>query len=554
MFKKNKKKNIDTDIFFNVKSNQKFDDLMERPLEKSVFLTYIFFIFFVVLIFVWRLYYYQVLNYEKYKKFSENNYIKSEVLFSDRGIVLDRNGKELVWNEGVDGDDKFGKRKYLTGVGLSHILGFLSYPKKDKSGNFYIKEYVGKAGVEKHFNEYLNGKLGKKILKVDAHHNILSQNSVIEPEVGKNLKLTIDLDLQKILYKALKRYVEAGDFVGGAGIIMNVQNGEILASVSLPEYDSNLMTEKNDKKKIKKYFKDKRNIFLNRVFLGGYTPGSIVKPFVGMMALENNIVKPNTSFYTTGRLILPNKWNPSRPTIFADWKNHGMVNLYKAIAQSSDVYFYIIGGGLHNILHYSDREGLGIDRLVNGFNNFSFGQRTGLERFKEKAGLVPNKEWKKKVFNRDWNVGNTYFTSIGQFGFLVTPLQAAVATAAIANGGKLIKPRISELSKVEIKRNLNYSEDNFKVIREAMRYTVLMGTTKALNLDFVKVATKSGTAQVKNNTKNNAWVEGFWPYEKPKYVFVILGDEGPIEHKSASVVMREVFLKMKENGLEKYFK
>jgi penicillin-binding protein 2 len=161
--------------------------------------------------------------------------------------------------------------------------------------------------VEKHFNDYLNGKLGKKILKIDAKQNIISQNSVILPEPGKNLKLTIDLELQKILYQALKDYIKTDNFIGGAGIIMNAKTGEILASVSLPEYDSNLMTEKNDKKKIKKYFVDKRNIFLNRVFLGGYTPGSIVKPFVGLMALENNIISQYTTFFTTGKLILPNK-------------------------------------------------------------------------------------------------------------------------------------------------------------------------------------------------------------------------------------------------------
>jgi penicillin-binding protein 2 len=174
---------------------------------------------------------------------------------------------------------------------LSHILGFLSYPKKDRSGNYFTKEYTGKAGIEKYYNSYLNGVLGKKILKIDAQRNIISKNSIIEAEGGKNLILTIDYNLQKNLNDSLKEYIEEGNYIGGSGIIMNSETGEILASVSLPEYDSNIMTDAKDKKKIKEYLTDKKNIFLNRTFLGGYTPGSIVKPFVGLIALENNVIK-----------------------------------------------------------------------------------------------------------------------------------------------------------------------------------------------------------------------------------------------------------------------
>jgi len=550
MFKKKLKKN--NEILFNVKSNENFDDLMERPLEKKIYWSYLIIYVLFLVISLWKLYDYQVLNYEDYKKKSQNNFIKSEVLFSKRGIIVDRNDNELVWNEDKE-NEEFSKRKYYKEVGLYHILGFLSYPKKDKWGKYFTKEYSGKAGVEKHFNEYLNGRLGKKMLKIDAHRNIISQNTIVEPEEGKNLKLTIDLNLQKVLYHALSDYIQEDGFIGGAGIIMNAQTGEILATVSLPEYDSNLMTEKDDAKKMKKYFTDKRNIFLNRVFLGGYTPGSIVKPFVGLMGLENKIITVNTSFHTTGRLILPNKWNPAKPTIFSDWKNHGTVNLFKAIAQSSNVFFYIVGGGLHGIKNYADREGLGISRLYEGYKSFGFGENTEVERLKEKAGLVPNQEWKKKVFKTNWNVGNTYFISIGQFGFLTTPLQVATALSSIVNDGKVLTPRITFLSKTKVRKTLPYSQKNINLIKKAMRGTVLRGTTQVLNLDFVQVATKSGTAQIKNNTKNNAWVEGFWPYKNPKYVFVILGDEGPIKHRSAAVVMRDVFLKLKEEGVEGYF-
>jgi len=554
MFRKNKKKN--NEMFFNTESNSNFNDLLEKPLKKKIFNFYIFSLFIIFIIFIWKLYSMQIVNNENFLTKAKNNFIKSEVLFSDRGIILDRNNIELVWNENKT-NREFSERKYLENIGLSHILGFLSYPKKDTSGNYFTKEYSGKAGVEKYFNEYLNGELGKKIIKIDAKRNIVSENSIIKPGLGKNLNLTIDYVLQKNLFESLNEYLEEGDYVGGAGIIMDVRTGEILSSISLPEYDSNIMTDGKEQDKIKEYLKDKRNIFLNRSFMGGYTPGSIVKPFVGLMALENNIIKFDEKIKTNGRLILPNPYTPSKPTIFSDWKNQGTVDLKKAIAWSSNVYFYILGGGLNGILNYSNKTGLGIDVMSKEYGEFGFGEKTGIEKFKEKIGLVPDREWKKKIFNKSWNIGNTYFSSIGQFGFLLTPLQAVVAVSSLANDGKILKPVISELGqKNNIKRVLKYSDKNLKNIREAMRETVLSGTTQSLNFDFVKIATKSGTAQIKNNTRVNSWVIGFWPYEEPKYAFVVLADDGPKGYNrgGASRTMTKFFLKLKEQKIEKYFK
>ncbi len=554
MFNKNKKKN--NEVIFNTHSNTDFNDLLEKPLERKTFVFFMIFIILIIVIFLWKLYGMQIVRNKEYIKKAKNNFIKTEVLFAERGIILDKNNKEIVWNE-KNSLFEFPKRKYLKNIGLSHVLGFLSYPKKDKSGNYFTKEYEGKAGIEKYYNSYLNGKLGKKIIKINAKREVLSKNSIVFPENGKNLQLTIDLDLQKNLRESLKEYIDEGSYIGGAAMIMNVNTGEILSSVSLPEYDSNIMSDKVDKKKIKSYLTDKKNIFLNRAFLGGYTPGSIVKPFVGLLALENNIIKPEIKIKTYGKLILPNRYNPSKPTIFSDWKNQGIVNLNKAIAWSSNVYFYILGGGLKGIKNYSYRKGLGIDILSKGYKSFGFGEKTEIEKFKEKSGLVPDREWKKKIFKRDWNIGNTYFSSIGQFGFLTTPLQALVAVSAIANNGKILKPVITELGKKgEIKRKLLYSENNFKAIRRAMRETVLSGTTQSMNFDFVKIATKSGTAQIKNNTRVNSWVIGFWPYDKPKYAFVVLADNGPKRYQrgGASKTMTKFFLKLKEKKLDKYFK
>lgn len=549
-----KNKKINNEIIFNTKSSAHFDDSLEKPLEKKIFNFYIFFILLIFSLFSWKLYQMQIIQSGEYLEKAKNNFIKSEVLFSDRGIIVDRNGMELVWNENKT-NKEFSERKYIVNSGLSHILGFLSYPKKDKSGNYFTEEYVGKAGVEKYFNNHLNGELGKKIIKIDAKQNIISENSVIKSGVGNNLKLTIDFKLQKSLAESLQKYIEQEGFIGASGLIMDVKTGEIISSISLPEYNPNILTDGVDKLKIKEYLVDERNILLNRSFIGGYTPGSVVKPFIGLMALEEKIVKANQYFKTSGKLILPNRWNPEKPTIFSDWKNHGRVNLYDAIAKSSNVYFYIVGGGLNGIEGYSNRKGLGIEKIKKGYSDFGFGEKTEIERFKEKTGLVPDREWKEKVFGKDWNVGNTYFTSIGQFGFLTTPLQLVVAIGAIANEGTILRPVISELGKQgDIKKELNYSKENFEHIKKAMRQTVTSGTTQSLNVDFVKFATKSGTAQIKNNTKVNSWVTGFWPYENPKYAFILLADEGPKEYKqSVSWAMRWFIDSLKEQGLDRYF-
>ncbi len=267
-------------------------------------------------------------------------------------------------------------------------MGFLSYPQKDKSGKFFSKEYVGKGGVEKYFNDILNGTLGKRKIEVNSAGKIIADNVVKEPLAGDNIHLSIDADLQEKMFSALKKYIKEKAFVGGAGAMMDVESGEILAMTSLPEYSSEVMTEAKDKEKIKKYLRDKANPFLNKVTYGEYTPGSIVKPFVAAAALKEKIIYPNKKVVTRGKLVIPNPYFPDKPSVFWDWKNHGTIDLNQAIAWSSNVYFYLLGGGYPP----EHIKGLGIEKLERYFKNFGFGEKTGIEKFSEKTGLVPNPE------------------------------------------------------------------------------------------------------------------------------------------------------------------
>jgi len=501
----------------------KFDGVLERPLGKMSFLGIFFVFIFVLVIFLGKAFYMQIIQGEDYLVRSIGNFKKSSVLFSERGVIFDRNGKELVWNE-KNIEDNFSKRVYINKIGFSHILGFLSYPQSDRSGNFFEKEYVGKAGVEKYFNEELNGKLGKKIIEINSVGEIISENKKELPEAGENIYLSIDLDIQKSMAYHLNDFITKYHFDGGAAVLMNIKTGEIIASISLPEYDSNILTNGKEKDVIKSYVFDKNNPFLNRVALGEFTPGSIVKPYIALRALKDDLIDPNEKIYTNGQIVIPNRYYPDNPSIFRDYKNNGIIDMKKALAVSSNIYFYILGGG------FEEREGMGINKLSENFKDFGFGEETGIFEMKEKEGLVPSIEWKKEVFGTNWNIGNTYYTAIGQFGFLTTPLQIVTAISSIANNGELLVPKMIKDSEKEIKRELEFDDKSYKIIKEGMREAVLMGTAQLLNIPEIKIAAKSGTAERGiNRDRVNSWITGFFPYDDPKYAFVFLAENGHSE-------------------------
>jgi penicillin-binding protein 2 len=209
-----------------------------------------------------------------------------------------------------------------------------------------------------------------------------------------------------------------------------------------------------------------------------------------------------------------------------------------AIAFSSNVYFYTIGGG------FEGQPGLGITRLNHYFDLFGIGDRTGISLLGEVEGTVPNPEWKEEIFDDDWRLGDTYFTAIGQYGFLATPLQILRGYAAIANGGYLVTPHVVLHEEPE-RVDLDLDRDDLEVIHEGMRRTVIQagGTARALERKDVEIAAKSGTAELDaSNSYVNSWVAGFFPYEEPKYAFVLFMERGPYENTlGAGRVMGWVF-------------
>ena len=372
------------------------------------------------------------------------------------------------------------------------------------------------------------------------------------PKRGQDIVTTLDSRIQKELFTFIKNLSEANSFKGGAGMLMDITNGEVIASVSFPEYNSEILSEGKDSQTIKNYLNDKRNIFIDKTLSGLYVPGSIVKPFFALGALNEKIIDPNKKILSTGSISIQNPYFPDQKTIFKDWKVHGWVDMRQAIAVSSDVYFYEIGGG------FEGQKGLGILNIKKYAELFGIGQKTGVDLPGEVSGTIPSPEWKARKFNGDaWRIGDTYHTAIGQYGFQVTPIQMVRATGAIANYGKLVTPHFvlgdtASDTKITI---VDLKKEYFDIVHEGMRQGVLDGTGVALNVPYVKVATKSGTAQLGvSKNRVNSWIVGFFPYDNPKYAFTILMESGPSSGSvGASSIMRQLLDWMSINSPE-YFK
>jgi penicillin-binding protein 2 len=481
----------------------------------------------------------------KYAARSQLNLLRPAVLFAERGAILDRNGTPLVTNE-INADGLV-RRIYQT-PGFSNVLGYVSYPKKDSSGEYYDTDITGLAGVEKSYNAQLAGKNGTLLVEKDARGHTLSKGSSIPAQNGTNLTLSIDARAQTAFYNAIQQLSDRIPFQGGSGILMDVNTGEIRALVSYPQYDSNVLSSGGPSDVIAGYSTDKRQVYLNRPVQGLYTPGSVVKPIEASGALSDGTIVPEKTINDTGSISVPNPYDPKHPNIFIDWRAIGIEDLRKAIAFSSDVYFYMVGGG------YGDQKGLGIDRLDFWYKTFGFTSPTGIDLPGEKSGFLPTPAWKLKTTKVSWNIGDTYHTAIGQYAVQVTPLEEARAIAAIANGGKLIRPTLVK-DALPQGESLVVSPQALQVVREGMRQGVQEGTSIGLNdLSFTQIAGKTGTAQLGfHNEFYNAWAVGFFPYDHPKYVYVVVMEHGPSGNALGGIFAIHQFLQSLHAAAPEYF-
>lgn len=540
----NAHKDIDPDeIFLDDKNLPEFDvhqfeGRMERPITTTTIMLLGMSFLSIGVLFLSRAAFLEIAHGEEYVERSEQNRLEHQLLFPERGLITDRNGVQLAWNVPSPEDLGFSLRQYIETPGFGGVLGFLHYPARDKHGVYFRNDYEAPVGIESYYNEELKGTPGLRILEVDALGNIVSSN-VIDPSTpGKNIQLTLDSRLQSHFYSIIGNIVREQDYLGGAGAVMDIESGEILAMASYPDFDPNIMTAGEDHDAIDAYNKDKGTPFLNRITSGIFTPGSIVKPIFAIAALNEGIISPEKQIESIGYITVPNPYFPGKETRFNDWKAHGWLDMRAAIAQSSDVYFYEIAGG------FPGQKGLGIARMEQYARMFGYGSTTGIDLAGESVGTIPSPEWKKKMFVNDptWRIGDTYFTGIGQYGMQVTVLQALREAAIIASDGRVVRPHLSSTAATS-STQLDIPSSYFKVAKEGMRKVVTVGSAPMLNMPEVKIAAKTGTAELGvTKVRVNSWVIGFFPYDRPKYAFAFVMDRGVKGNTTnASYVAAKIF-------------
>ncbi len=535
---------IDPDeIFLDSKNLPEFDThqfegRLEKPISRGIFSFIFIFICIVGIVFMYKLWGLQVTEGDTFRLRSENNSLHKTVIYADRGVIYDRNSIPLVWNNINPDSPDYSLRVYATSTGFSTMLGYIKYPTKDSSGFYYQDKFDPKDGLEKIYNIQISGKDGTKIIETDVKGNIISESVVEAARNGNNLILSVDARIQKELHKSLLDIGKLAGFQGGAGVIMDVHTGEILASSNFPEYDSQVMTDGSNTEEITNWINSSTHPFLNRVVSGLYTPGSIMKLFVAMGVLDQHVIDPNKQILSTGSISIPNPYDPEKKSTFVDWRPQGLVDLRHAIAVSSNVYFYEVTGG------FEGQKGIGILNIEKYTRLFGFGTTTRIDFPGEKSGTIPNPEWKAANFDGDnWRVGDTYNTAIGQYGFQVTPLQVVKAVAAIANRGILVVPTFIKGATPKISSSITLDQNFYQIVTEGMRLGVTEGTSQAINFPWLSVVSKTGTAQIGvSKDLVNSWVVGFWPEENPKYAYAVVMERASKTNQFGAVlVMRELF-------------
>jgi penicillin-binding protein 2 len=510
---------------------------IERPLNRSTFVAAGAVLALVCVGLVVRAGTLQIVRGGAYAQQALNNQLTQTPIFADRGIIEDRTGRPLAYNERASLDDAFATRAYAAIPGVAHAVGYVKPPAKDSSGFYYRDYFAGMDGAELAYNDELAGRNGRELTETDARGAVVSQAQVDPPAAGQKVVLSIDADVTSGLYQALEKVAEGAHFQGAAGVMMDVRTGELIALTSYPEYSSQMMTDGNAAA-IKAYNADPYQPFLDRAADGLYAPGSIVKPVMATAGLTEGVITPQTTIYSSGSISVPNPYDPAHPSIFKDWRVNGLMTVRDALAVSSDVFFYEVGGG------YEGQKGIGIGNIDKYFSMFGFGQDPGLAGFVSAAGNIPTPAWKAKTFPDDptWRIGDTYHTAIGQYGMLVSPLQAVREAAAIGNGGTLLVPSLIASTSPQGTK-LPLSPDVLEVVREGMRQGVTKGIAQGINFGFVSPAAKTGTAQVgMHNEHQNAWMIGFWPYDNPKYAFAVVLEKAPAGTAVGGAAVMAAFL------------
>jgi len=440
-------------------------------------------------------------------------------------------------------------RHYPQGELLAHVVGYVGRANAEEQATLDesrrgVTSHVGKSGIERQYELLLRGELGRERVETNAEGRVLRfLDQSMPAQAGENLYLSIDLELQRVV---------AAAFAGGRGAAMAIdpRNGEVLAMVSLPSYDPNPFVNGISHAAYQALLSAKDRPLFNRALQGGYEPGSTLKPFVGLAGLAAGLRTPEQTTLSTGVFHIP-----GQKIGFRDWRRggHGRVNLREALAQSVNTYFYQLGLDL------------GIDRMSASLGLFGFGQPTGLDLPGEAAGILPSREWKRERHNQPWYPGETVIVAIGQ-GFNVSTIpQLANATAALANGGTLFRPRLLRATQARLDRPATPvlpqpavrvelgTPDQWQAVIDGMHDVVQgpTGSARAIGLDApYQFAGKTGTAQRSSRVRdggeqtaavrNQALFVAFAPLENPVIAVAVVVEAGDSGSRTAAPLVRTI--------------
>jgi penicillin-binding protein 2 len=562
-----------------------------------------------------RLYWLQVVQYEYFRTLSENNRIRIRVVRAPRGVILDRRGVPIAETQGsfdliatpVDVQDLAGalrllgevvefdpeeisgkiiqarkanpfrsltvardlrfeqvsviefnreslpgfsimveaKRSYPFGAEFAHVLGYVGEASEQelaaaRGEHLTMGDIVGKYGLEKTMGDVLRGVNGGRQVEVDAAGRDKRLVDEIAPRTGGMVQTTIDSELQKVAYQGMEKQA-------GSVIAMNPKTGDILAFVSAPAFDPNAFSRGIRKEEWAALVEDPRNPMQNKGLQGTYAPGSTVKPFLALTALEEGVMNPKATVFCGGSFRLGNR-------VFRCWKEkgHGTVDMYRAIVQSCDVYFYTLGSRLDPDAVASLERGAGL------------GVPTGVGLPGEKSGLVPDTAWKRDVMKDRWYPADSVLLGIGQGAIHVTPIGMLSAYAAIATGGEVMRPRlVSRVVRMDgtveeipprQQRKLPWKPANVEFIRRALAGVVNdYGTGGAARLPGIEVGGKTGTAQLVTvkgkmiksehlpyEIRDHAWFVGFAPVSDPEICVIAMIEHGGHGGSAAAPVVKAV--------------
>jgi len=429
-------------------------------------------------------------------------------------------------------------RNYLRPFAMSHVLGYTGLASAEErvtNDSLMMSDIVGKAGIEKTYDVELRGRSGAAYVEVDADGHPQKELSQTASEPGNDLILTVDADLQDFIFNLLAEKKRRG-----AVVALDPLSGAIIALVNYPAYDPNIFSQPARQKEARSVLLDEQQPLFNRAIGGKYPPGSTIKPLIAAAGLQEDVITNQTTVFSSGGIQVAT-WN------FPDWKEggHGQTNVTKALAESVNTFFYLLAGG------DDTQPGLGVRKITKYLNDFGWGKLSGIDLPGEAAGLLPSPEWKIETKNEPWYIGDTYHLGIGQGDVLVTPLQVAISTAAIANGGTLYTPYVvakqgqndeNKDRHKEQSAKLPITLKNLQIVQQGMRQAVQAGSARRLDALPIALAGKTGTAQIDSGEDiTHAWFTSYGPVESPNLVITVLLEEGGKGDVDAIPVAEEIW-------------